>query len=465
MRDEVMGFSTGARLGRAALAAMLVLFVAGAAGGGPPTTAPSADGDEPPATPKLEPGKFFSPFPLKDYSGDWLTRPSLTGDWGGVRNQLAADGITFEIDVNQILQTLARGGKDTTNATRYSGSAEYTLQIDTGRAGLWPGGQFTLRGRTKFGNGINSKVGASVNFDALLPLPFDDCITTFSEFYLLQGLSKEVTLLLGKINGADFADKNEFASDEKTQFLNSAFRSNPVVLPHGPYTILAAGVLLQPTEWLNAFVAVWDTNGSAITTGFNTAFHSPTGTSLASELDIKIHPFGLEGTQRFGLIYSRKAFTVLNQGLDAIQIIPGEGLVLNLDTRPDDWCLYYNFDQYLYTEADDPKQGVGVFGRFGWTTGEANPFQQFYSLGLGGKGILSGRDNDRFGLGYFCLNFSDDIPKLFNVNSTQGVELFYNIQITPWLTVTPDLQVLHDPGGNNDRNTAIVGGIRIHMYF
>ena len=34
-----------------------------------------------------------------DYSGDLWDRPALTGDWGGRRNQLAQDGISFELDL------------------------------------------------------------------------------------------------------------------------------------------------------------------------------------------------------------------------------------------------------------------------------------------------------------------------------------------------------------------------------
>ena len=132
--------------------------------------------------------------------------------------------------------------------------------------------------------------------------------------------------------------------------------------------------------------------------------------------------------------------------------------------------LYYNFHQYLYTEPDDPEQGWGVFGRFGCSTGEANPFEQFYSIGVGGNGILPGRDNDRFGIGYYHLNFSDDFPtiakrSLGGLDEGYGVELFYNIEITPWLHISPDLQIICNPGGNDNNDTAIVAGVRVYMEF
>jgi porin len=136
------------------------------------------------------------------------------------------------------------------------------------------------------------------------------------------------------------------------------------------------------------------------------------------------------------------------------------------ETRPDDWALWYNFDQYVYTEKDDPTQGIGLFGRFGWSTGKSNPIEAFYSIGVGGKGILPERDNDTFGVGYYFTDISDNLPAILNVSAEQGVELYYNIEITPWLHIAPDLQVIVDPGGGfGDRDTAIVYGMRAQMSF
>ena len=38
-----------------------------------------------------------------DYSGDLWTRPALTGDWGGLRNELSQKGLKFELSVTQVL--------------------------------------------------------------------------------------------------------------------------------------------------------------------------------------------------------------------------------------------------------------------------------------------------------------------------------------------------------------------------
>jgi porin len=179
-------------------------------------------------------------------------------------------------------------------------------------------------------------------------------------------------------------------------------------------------------------------------------------------LEFKVKPWGLDGHQRFGVGYSNKNFTKLKQ--DPRTIIPPGGT--GTATDDSDYVIWYNFDQYLYVEKDDPTQGVGIFGRYGYTTGEVNPIQGFYSLGVGGKGICQGRDNDTFGLGYYYVDLSDDLPGFLNVSSEQGVELFYNFEITKSIHITPDLQWIINPGaGFESRDNAVVLGCRLQMSF
>lgn len=170
----------------------------------------------------------------------------------------------------------------------------------------------------------------------------NDCITTLSEAYIVQPLSEHVVLLAGKIDGSTVIDKNEFAGNEKTQFMNTMLRLNPVLLPFAPYTSWAAGVTVKPTVWLSSLTAVADTNGSATVVGFDTAFHSPRGATFVEELTFNVKPLGLKGSHVVGIHYSTKEFTVLDLGRADIFLEPGRGLIIKPDTRPDDWALAYN---------------------------------------------------------------------------------------------------------------------------
>ena len=407
-----------------------------------------------------------SAFPLKDYSGDFWSRPNFLGDWGGRRNELAEKGVTLETDVTQVFQGNARGGSNTSGAWGYSGSADYWLKIDTQRMKLWPGGLWTIHGETAFGNSPIGSVGSvmPVNYDALLPLPDNPGLTTLSEYYLTQFFSKKFGLILGKLDPTALADKNVFANNERTQFLNTGFRSNPIVFKYAPYTGLAAAIAYLPNDWLTMTFFAIDNNGSVTRNGFETAFHSPIGTTVGTEWSFKVKPWGLPGNQRIGYAYSNKDFIKLKQ--DPRMILPPGSSRESAKQKGDTGVIWYNFDQYLYVEKDDPSQGVGIFGRFGYSDGSINPVQRFYSFGVGGKGICHGRDDDTFGIGYYFLDLSNDLPRILDISSEQGVELFYNIEISKSIHITPDLQWIIDPqAGPGSRDNAVVFGLRMQMAF
>ena len=48
--------------------------------------------------------------PKDPYAGDIWSRSTLTGDWWGIRNQLAEKGITFDINITQVGQGVVDGG-------------------------------------------------------------------------------------------------------------------------------------------------------------------------------------------------------------------------------------------------------------------------------------------------------------------------------------------------------------------
>jgi len=431
--------------------------------------ATSSEGTKPSATAATK--------PASPYEGSWLTWPKMTGDWGGARTALADMGITFDIDVTQILQDNAHGGASTKNGIRYSGSGDLTLKLDTGKMGLWPDGMFILNAEPKWGNGINKKVGSliPVNMDAIKPTADDAYIMTLSEFFYQHVLfDGKLILLGGKLDAARAFDTNMFANNERTQFMNVAFRNNLMLCPFAPYTTFAAGAILSPTDWLTITTAVCDNDGRATTTGFETAFHGdPDHFSVAHEWAFKVKPFGLSGNQRVGFSWSPRDFDHVDPVSPFKELTPalvkllGWKMVnriapyLPYENSDDNVMVYCNFDQYLYTEANDPTQGIGLFGRFGWARQDVNAPAHFYSIGLGGKGVLPDRDKDTMGVGYYFLDLSNNLPSM--MHSEQGIEAYYNIELAPWLHISPDLQVIIDPGGTSDKDVSVVAGFRVQM--
>jgi len=433
----------------------------------PPAAEPKPP-DNPPAAqpaPQKKPTLLSLIPQLPDYTGDWGSRKYATGDWGKARTELAEKGILFDLSLNQYLQGNVRGGKDTNNAARYSGGWDLYIKLDPARMGLWPGGLLELHAESFFGDSVNDEVGSSANDDSLLPLPNDRDVM-LSHVTYTQALSEHFGVMFGKLDTTQ-GDKNDFAWIHGDNFLHTNFRWNPVVARTAPYSTLGVGAFVMGDWGIWSFSAI-DTEGVPDRAGWDTAFDG--GTSLATEARFNVKPFGLQGHQLAGVTWSDKLFLSLDQDPRLGLIIPGDRLLrLALFGFPEresgSWSFYYNFDQYLWTEQQDETQGVGLFGRFGISDGDANPVETFYSLGLGGKGIIPDRDRDKFGLGYYYLNYSGDLPSLLDIDSAQGVELFYCVEVTPWFHLTPDLQVIVDPGGNDSRDTAVVYGFRGQVSF
>ena len=135
---------------------------------------------------------------------------------------------------------------------------------------------------------------------------------------------------------------------------------------------------------------------------------------------------------------------------------------IDLPSSSGDTVFSLNFDQFLITVSDPTERqprGLGLFGRFSVSDGDVNVVQRHYSIGVSGVGLFPSRPEDSFGVGYFYNDLSSEIPKSIQPRDPAGVEAYYNLQATPWLQVSPNLQIISNPGGQ-DETTAIVVGLR-----
>ena len=183
------------------------------------------------------------------YSGDIWTRSTLTGDWGGLRNQLAEKGVTLDLSVTQSGQGVVNGGKS--GAWQYGGRGDIILNLDSQKLGLWPGAFLNLEAEGNWASAVNANTGAlmPVNNSQILPLPgenFDLISLNFSQF-----LSPYFGLTFGKYATitATSGDMNEFAHGKgDTQFMNMALNFNPLMALTVPYSTLGTGLIVLPTK-------------------------------------------------------------------------------------------------------------------------------------------------------------------------------------------------------------------------
>jgi porin len=340
----------------------------------------------------------------------------------------------------------------------YLGLWSFETKIDTGKMGLWPGGFIFMRVQGQYGGSINSRSGSLLpsNTDALLPEPGIDDVT-IPALFVTQFISEKVAVMAGKFDTTG-GDMNEFAHiSGDDRFIGSAFAFNPVVALLAPYSPLGVGMLVLPNKDLIVSFTAIDGEGVPTRSGFDTVFEG--NTTYTGEARLTTHFGGKTGHQLLGGMWGSGKYTELNQDLQSF--VSGSGF--NLKTVQNTWAVYYNFDQYFWTRPEDSERGWGMFGRVGLADERVNPIGQFYSVGFGGKGVCSTRPLDRWGLGYYYMRSSRDLPDALNIGSEQGEEVFYTFALTPACLITADLQVTHS--AKNDVDTAVIGGLRATMRF
>jgi len=410
-----------------------------------------------------------------DYSGSFLTRSTLTGDWGGARNDLARKGVTFDLNLTQVEQGVSDGGKS--NKEEYGGRGELTFKVDTGKLGLWPGGFLTVELEGNFGHGVNLRDGGviPVNNNQIFPTPPRDQLN-LPAFNFAQFLSEYAGVVVGKLDTTS-GDMNEFAHGKgNSQFMNLAFNLNPTLLMTVPYSTLGAGVIVLPTKDPHAAIIslmALSADGKASTTGFDTLDTNKMTYNIEGR--VRTDFFGMTGHQLLGGLYSNKDRNSADPrlSLDPDTRFAGDG-------KSDSWAVYYNFDQYLYEPVKGSGKGLGIFGRFAATDGNPNFMQYFYSLGLGGKGVAASRPNDSFGFGGYYLDIKNPSLSgpggLFSKDFLRdefGFEAYYSAAVTPWALLTPNIQVVRgaqkhqDPlqPNINEIRTATILGIRLQLIF
>jgi porin len=403
-------------------------------------------------------------FPIPDYTGDLFSRSALTGDWGGARTAIAKKGLQFKVETTQFFQGVMSGGAR--QKGEYGGVNDYRILFDSAAAGLWPGGFIEIHGETYWGKSANGSTGA------ILPVSISDAIkgagegTYLSHLTVTQFLNERFALIAGKINTAT-GDVNAFAHGGGTgrdNFLGAAFTLNPVTYYASPYSTLGGGFIYLFGEKKQHFfnVMLYDTDAKITRSGFDTVFEG--NTTYSATLRLETQFFQKTGHQSFGFLYGDGSFTNLSQDPRVLiaDLLVGQNLP---PSRQDGtWAFFYNFDQYLVTDPNDPSQGWGMFGRFGIADENTNLLHAFCSAGIAGTGIIPGRDRDRFGVGYYYQKLSEDRPLKQRIGDhEQGVEVFYQVAVTPWFDVTLDLQVVD--GAIRNSGTAWVGGLRGQIAF
>jgi porin len=408
--------------------------------------------------------------PAIDYSGDWSTRPALSGDWGGLRQRLADRGLTFEVEWFQAGQGVVDGGIEERGT--YVTNLDYYLKLDLMRMGLLPGALISARGQSRFGDTVNADSGLLLPVNTYSYFPFTDSIDedvpiALTELNYLQFVTEEVGVLIGKIT--TMANRNEFAGGEgRTQFMNMQLLWSAAFAQVVPYSTLAVGGIWAPSPQVNVSTIFMNTKDASRSSGFGDIGD---GTSWWTSADIQYRLGALPGGVGAGAVY---AFDGDFAGIGGLNIDPGIGL--SQERESSSWAFYASGWQYLVTEdpapdfivLDDGRQdleGVGAFVMLGVADEDTNPISWSLSAGLAAKGPIPGRESDTTGLGYFYNRVQEPgrITGSRLDRAAQGLEFYYNVSLAQSIALSLDLQWSESAFAQVD--DAVLLGVRLDVRF
>ncbi len=381
----------------------------------------------------------------------------LTGDWGGRRSHLAENGITFDASLTQFYQGVTSGGSE--QLFHYTGHGEYLLNFDFGKLRMQEGFSLRMRAEHRFGETVNAASGALLPPSILSDLPTtatEDLVLT--EVLFTQFLSENIAVSFGKMNTFPQGLTPFTGGRGDDTFMNMSAMFPTVAITSVPYSTLGAGITIFKDKLPFLTFNVLNSNDTITQSGFDQLFED--GVSLLGTIRLPT-PLGEKpGVQTFGFSWNNRE--QIRIGQDPRVILPQ----FMVQTTNEAWSLFWQGFQYLQT-YDNPQKGWGVFGAAGIS--ENNPTFISYSLGfgIGGYVPLACRPNDRFGIAWFYNELSDElgpiVSVLVNPQNESGVEIFYNIEVTPSFHLTPDLQILNPALARGD--AAILFALRAKIDF
>jgi hypothetical protein len=404
--------------------------------------------------------------------GDFWKRTELTGDWGGARTDLARHGVFVDLYSTSAYQDVTSGGLKTGSA--FVQNTQLSINLDTGRAGLWPGGLFHVTFQSRYGSAPQNTfiVGSYVpQYTGLVepgPLLWQDTLP--SEYFWVQAINKRFSILLGKISDVFIPDQTLFGDSYKSYFANFNLNKNPMTTNFYNPTAWAALGALTPAPWLVVGGGVLDPNSMANTF----AKHAYDKVNLYLTAIAKYNLAGRPGQFSPAYNWSNKPKINLKMPFGELSpeqapqavaaLLGGSTAGLPVNYRKDSWFLIANASQYLFVFEDpasiepkiksgQPLSGIGVFGRLGYAPPNTNPVTRDFSFALVARGVVASRNYDSFGVGFFYNAISNklknNIEQLTDgtrtVKDEKGIEIFYDFAINPAIRLIPGYQHIWNP--------------------
>jgi porin len=401
--------------------------------------------------------------------GFW-DREKLTGDWGGIRTDLADRGV--ELTATYTAETLGNPSGGIKRRAVGAALLQGDLDVNLDKLVGWQGGKihataFHIQGRQLTSNFI----GGLIPVSSVEAAP---STRLFSLWFEQSVLDDRASLRFGQVP----MQEEFFTSTYAAYMVNSAFGWPAIYaanMPSGgggyPLANMGTRLKVKPTEEISLMAAVFSGNVAPGTnvgndaqkrnrSGTDFSFDSPPvwfGEAAYSINQDKDSP-GLPATFKLGGWYYNGR--TADQHFDNTGLSLGSGassgVARNLHGN---WAVYGIVDHMLWKREGTVDSGVGAFFRTTYMPDDRNQMSYWLDTGLTLKGTFEGRDDDITGISFAYGKMSDELAsrdadaRRFGTATAPDhdfesvVEIMYSYAVTPWWSVTGFGQYLFHPGG------------------
>jgi len=274
-------------------------------------------------------------------------------------------------------------------------------------------------------------------------------------YYEHHFFGNKLDIAVGQLDITGYFDANNFANDERTQFLANLFVNNPSIEFGGSDNFYSPGLTLtfSPAKILDITIGAFEGDGD-----YARVFDSP---FVMAEMDFKLTLYGMDGNYR---VYYWNRQSRPNSNLEFLADTTNSDL-----TKTVNQGFGISLDQYV-------TKHLGLWLRAGAQRETVSQMKAFLGAGLSSTAWFLRRAHDTMGLGY-GLNFIGRDYKAFKRSSAGGfdagnehyLEAYYDIFLGGrggvGLHMAPDLQYIINRGGDRSTTDAFVYGMRLQADF
>lgn len=390
---------------------------------------------------------------------DIARRETLGDAPGGVKDIARKYGLDAQIWSTQIFQGITSGDKG--GVSRYGGKMDSFFKLVPEKMGLLPGFHLDVQYEHYFGLDVNRLD------DALVPVNTAQAYLRAGGYHSAlsitgtQRINDELVVTIGKFNLMTLASRTPLiGGGGLNTFMNRAFALPTTGVSYtsgtggaGDRVVLSPPYSLGGTVEYNKdplFIDLFLTDPRSAQDPRVIQRPFEEGVAIGGGIGFKTNLNSLNGTHLFRAAYSNAK----GINLETISDFTGRLNSINsVGTKKGYWFSSYFFTQNLYQNGSNPELGWGVFGLYTLSDGNPTPIKWSMLVGLAGNNLLEGRQDDRWGVGFYHFGVSQQLlTSLQELNdprkSEGGIEAFYNFSLNRWSYLSADLQIIEpwNPG-------------------